>query len=137
MRLVADLMLMAGALGAALYCLILSRRLQKLASLDSGLGQAIAVLSAQVADMSRALEVAKSTAQTARGDLERATAQAKDSTRKLELLLASLHDLPDTRQDQTVEFSTQNGRSPPDPLARSSRNLFKTPVQNQRRERVP
>ena len=46
MQLIADVLLAAGAFGAALYCFVLSRRLKRFATLESGMGGAIAVDSA-------------------------------------------------------------------------------------------
>ena len=51
MELIADILLIAGALGAGLYCIVLSRRLNRFTDLEKGVGGAIAVLSAQVDDM--------------------------------------------------------------------------------------
>ena len=62
MQLIADLLAGLGALGAAVYCLVLSRRLKRFNQLENGMGGAIAVLSAQVDDMTKALNRAQSTA---------------------------------------------------------------------------
>jgi len=43
----ADLLMVAASLGAAIYCMILSRRLSRLTSFDKGIGGAIAVMSQQ------------------------------------------------------------------------------------------
>ena len=51
MTLIADGLLIAGALAAAFYCWILSSRVKSLKDLDSGLGAAIAGLSQKVDDM--------------------------------------------------------------------------------------
>ena len=48
MELIADVLLAAGALGAGLYCYVLALRLKQFQTLESGMGGAIAVLSAQV-----------------------------------------------------------------------------------------
>lgn len=95
MEMISNILLAAGALGAAAYCLILSRRLRKFTQLESGMGGAIAVLSVQVDDMTRALESARSTATESTASLEQVTARAEKSAQRIELLLASLHDLPD------------------------------------------
>ncbi len=47
MELIADILLVAGALGAGLYCFVLSRRLRKFTDLEQGVGGAVAVLSSQ------------------------------------------------------------------------------------------
>ncbi|WP_114965499.1 hypothetical protein [Alkalilacustris brevis] len=95
MSIIADILLGAGALGAAIYCLVLSRRLQQLTRLESGMGGAIAVLSAQVDDMTRTLTEAQKAARSSAGSLEAQTERAESAVKRLEILLASLHDLPD------------------------------------------
>ena len=77
MNLIADVMLAAGAFGAALYCYILQGRLQRFTALESGMGGAIAVLSAQVDDMTRALEKARGAASGSAAGLEALTARAE------------------------------------------------------------
>lgn len=94
-QLISDVLLGLGALAAAGYCLVLSRRLKRFNQLESGMGGAIAVLSAQVDDMTRALERAQATASLSAEQLRALTDRAEAGADKLELLLASLHDLPD------------------------------------------
>ena len=62
MTLIADILWSPGAFGAAIYCYVLSSRLKKFTTLESGMGGAIAVLSAQVDDMTAALEKARAAA---------------------------------------------------------------------------
>lgn len=95
MELVADVFLATGAFGAAIYCYILAVRLKKLQTLETGMGGAIAVLSAQVDDMTRALEVAHGTADRQVKSLETMTARGESVAGRLEILLASMHDLPE------------------------------------------
>lgn len=95
MAIVADILLGAGAIGAAIYCMVLSRKLQRLTQLDSGMGGAIAVLSAQVDEMTRTLGKAQAAARDSAGALEAQTRRAEEAVARIELLLASLHDLPD------------------------------------------
>lgn len=96
MTLIADILLAAGALAAAIYCIVLSRRLSRFSDLEKGMGGAIAVLSVQVDDMTKVLSKAQGTAQTARADLEDIAQRAEGAARRLELLLAAMHDLPET-----------------------------------------
>jgi len=91
----ADILLAAGAIGAGVYCMVLSRRLKQFNQLENGMGGAIAVLSAQVDDMTKALERARATASASASSLESLNARAQQSAERLELLLASLHDLPE------------------------------------------
>lgn len=97
MDLIADILLMAGSFGAAIYCYVLSTRLKKFTTLETGMGGAIAVLSAQVDDMTVALERARGAANGSAESLEALTARGETVARKLELLVASLHDLPDPK----------------------------------------
>ncbi|MCC5987945.1 MAG: hypothetical protein JJT95_09700, partial [Pararhodobacter sp.] len=94
MAFVSDFLVVAAALGAAVYCFILSRRLQALTRLDGGLGSAIALLSAQVDDLSRTLRRARENADSGAAALDSQTARAEAACQRLELLLATLHDLP-------------------------------------------
>jgi hypothetical protein len=94
MQLIADILMTAGAFGAAIYCYVLSNRLKKFTALESGMGSAIAVLSVQVDDMTRALEAARGAAHAQADGLRTQTARAEAVAAQLELLMASLHDLP-------------------------------------------
>jgi outer membrane murein-binding lipoprotein Lpp len=95
MGLIADILLIAGALGAAVYCLVLARKVSRLTSLESGMGSAIAVLSAEVDGMTRALSAAQTAANTSSERLGSLTVRAEETSKRLELLLASMHDLDD------------------------------------------
>ena len=106
MDLIADILLISGALGAGLYCIILSRRLNKFTNLEKGVGGAIAVLSAQVDDMTKALEEARTATSSSATSLKTMTGRAEGVAQRLELLVASMHDLP-------VEMS-KNGHSEQD-----------------------
>jgi hypothetical protein len=95
MELIADMLLVAGALGSGLYCYILSARLKSFATLETGMGGAIAVLSAQVDDLTRALDQARGAATGSATALEALTARGEAVAARLELLLAAMHDLPE------------------------------------------
>ncbi len=92
MNLIADGMLIAAALVAAIYCLVLARRLKRLRNLDKGLGAAIASLSSQVNEMRDALESAKQVSGASVRELAERTARAEVAAGRLELLLATLHE---------------------------------------------
>ncbi len=117
MTLIADILLVAGALGAAFYCMILSRRLSKFNNLENGVGGAVAVLSVQVDDMTKTLEKARIVAGNSTSKLEELTGRAEDVSKRLELLMASMHDLPEpeNRKEQATESAnpvsqeSQNG----------------------------
>lgn len=95
MTLIADILLAAGAFGAAIYCYVLSGRLKKFTTLENGMGGAIAVLSAQVDDMTRALDRARAAANGSASSLETLTLRGEAVAAKLELMVAALHDIPD------------------------------------------
>ena len=94
MELISDILLAAGALGAGFYCFVLSRRLARFTDLESGMGGAVAVLSAQVDDLRKTLALAQKTAGDSTKSLGDATARAEDVARRIELWVASMHALP-------------------------------------------
>lgn len=95
MEMIADILLVAGALGAGMYCFVLARRLARFNDLENGVGGAVAVLSAQVDDLTKTLSAAQATASSSTSTLEGLTERAEDVAKRLELLVASMHDLPD------------------------------------------
>ena len=95
MAFIADILLLAGALGAGLYCHVLSQRLRNFTDLEKGVGGAVAVLSAQVDDLTRSVASAQDTASTSVATLAAVSDRAEAVSRRLELLIASLHDVPE------------------------------------------
>lgn len=98
MAILADILLAGGAFGAAVYCLVLSRRLRKFSRLDSGVGGAVATLSAQVDELTRTLSGAQETARSSSESLRGLTGRAEEVAERLEMLLAAMHDLPEPAQ---------------------------------------
>ncbi len=96
MELIADVLMSAGAFGAAIYCYVLAGRLKKFTTLETGMGGAIAVLSAQVDDMTQVLEKARDAATGSAAGLEALVFRAEGVAAKLELMVAAMHDLPAT-----------------------------------------
>lgn len=96
MDFIADVLLAAGAIGAGVYCFVLGRRLNRFNDLEKGVGGAVAVLSAQVDDLNKTLNAAKHTAATSAETLTELTTRAEEMSRRLELQMASLHDIPAT-----------------------------------------
>lgn len=94
MDLIADILLLSAAFGAAVYCFVLSRRLSRLSNLENGVGGAIAALSAKVDHMNATLEAARRTTTMSADSLDKLTGRAEGVAGRLELLVASLHDLP-------------------------------------------
>ncbi|WP_112310266.1 hypothetical protein [Pseudogemmobacter bohemicus] len=94
MTLIADILLLAATLGAAIYCYVLAARLRRFTTLETGMGGAIAVLSSQVDEMTRALEKAQLVAGHSGQRLAVLTGRAEELSMRLELLVASMHDIP-------------------------------------------
>lgn len=114
MDLIADILLAAGALGAGFYCLVLGRRLNRFNDLEKGVGGAVAVLSAQVDDLTKTLASAQETANASAETLMQLTSRAEDTARRLELQMASLHDLPPSQPPES-EPSPAPTAAPPKP----------------------
>ncbi|SHJ05646.1 hypothetical protein [Wenxinia saemankumensis] len=99
MDILADILLVAGAVGAGFYCLVLSRRLRRFTDLEKGVGGAVAVLSAQVDDLAKSLALARKAAAQTSGTLTGTTERAEKAAQRLELLIASMHDLPGDEEE--------------------------------------
>lgn len=102
MDLIADIILASGALAAAFYCHVLSRRLKRFTDLENGIGGAVAHLSKRVDDLNRTLRHAKDVANAAESSVQEQTKRAEATARQLELLIASMHDLdlPEPRKKE-------------------------------------
>lgn len=100
---IADILLVLATLMAGTYCVVLSRRLKRFNNLEHGMGGAIAVLSAQIDDLTRMLEQAETSAKSSAQTLQDLTSRSQDGAEKLELLLAALHDLPDPGADPDAD----------------------------------
>lgn len=112
MAMIADILMVAGALGAAFYCMILSRRLRRFTDLEKGVGGAVALLSNQVDDLHKTLQAAQLTAKNSVTKLEDVSARADQSARHLELLIASLHSLPKAAPPPTEAGNPFRARRP-------------------------
>ena len=122
MGLIADILLVAAALGATVYCVVLSRRLSRFTDLEDGVGGAIAALSVQVDDMTRTLRSAQGAAAESVGSLGALTGRAEDAARRLELLVAAMHDLPEAAQPQPAPDAPSRA-APGPPRVDASRAL--------------
>lgn len=120
MDLIADIFLTAGAVGAGFYCLVLGRRLNRFNDLEKGVGGAVAVLSAQVDDLTRTLTSAQATASTSAATLTDLTSRAENTSRRLELQMASLHDIPQAPVAKST--SPRPTESPTEPMFTRNRN---------------
>ena len=106
MDLIADILLAAGALGAGLYCAVLARRLRRFTDLEKGVGGAVAVLSAQVDDLTRTLRQAQKQAGAQSAALCAQSDRAEAVAKRLELLIAAMHDLPEAPEPQAPRDAT-------------------------------
>lgn len=109
MELIADFLMIAGTFGASIYCYVLAARLKRFSTLETGMGGAIAVLSAQVDDMTRALDKAGGIAKGSAAGLEALTGRAELVAEKLQLLMASMHDLPEPSHAVAAESEPATG----------------------------
>ncbi len=136
MEFIANILLIAGALAAAVYCIVLARRLRRFNDLETGVGGAIATLSAHVEDMTKTLAAARKASAGSAETLRELTDRAEAVARRLELLVASMHDIPEASETtasgsgkppantalQPAPDDTASASSPPgDPLFLSSR----------------
>ncbi|MBF9042655.1 hypothetical protein HKCCE4037_04915 [Rhodobacterales bacterium HKCCE4037] len=100
----ADFLVILASLGAMGYCIVLSRRLNRLTSFDKGLGGAIAVMSSQVDEMKAALHEAKAGSDGEGKQLSELVHQARDISTELEMMIAACHDFAEDAlaiQDRT------------------------------------
>jgi len=107
MALIADLFMIIGAVTVGLYCMILGRKLRKFNDLGSGMGGAVAVLSAQVDDLIKSVAMARESTNDVYVQLRDVTERAENAQRRLELHIASLHDYGeiDSVQNQKQNFN--------------------------------
>ncbi|WP_209598456.1 DUF6468 domain-containing protein [Ruegeria sp. HKCCSP351] len=111
MELIADILLVAGAMGAGLYCFVLSRRLRRFADLEKGVGGAVAVLSTQAEELRRSLDDARNASDQSGDQLRALTGRAETVAQRLELMMASMHDVvpeKDTDPQPEAEVSATN-----------------------------
>ncbi len=94
MDLISDLLLISGALAAGFYCYVLSRRLAAFTDAESGVGQVVASLSVQVDDLNKSIQAAREEAGTSSSALTELTTRAERVSTRLELMVASMHDIP-------------------------------------------
>lgn len=107
MDLIADILLAAGALGAGFYCLVLSRRLKRFNDLEKGVGGAVAVLSAQVDDLNKSLQSAQQISDGSSKALQQLTGRAETVAQRLELMMASMHDIPEAAPQAQPQAQAQ------------------------------
>lgn len=116
MELVADFLLGAGALGAGFFCYILARRLNRFNDLEKGVGGAVALLSAQVDDLAKTLVAAREISDGSNTALDELTGRAEAVSQRLELMMASLHDIPGEGVPDETPKPSQAAHSPDGPM---------------------
>lgn len=94
MTLIMDGLIIAAAVFAGTYCLVLARRLRALRDLDSGLGAAITGMTRALEDARRVLEEAKAASHQGHHELQSLLARAETASAQLRILLAATRDLP-------------------------------------------
>lgn len=107
MSLVSDLFLLAGALAAGFYCYILSRRLSAFTDAESGVGQVVASLSKQVDDLNNSIQVARIEANESSSALTELTSRAERVAQRLELMVASMHDIPNSKANEVLQTKAE------------------------------
>ena len=131
MELISDILLVAGALGAGIYCLVLARRLKRFTDLEKGVGGAVAVLSSQVDELNKSLASARSVSDQSHQALKSLTGRAESAAQRLELMMASLHDVvpEDSAPPQSEEpaAATEEAEAPRSPLFRHARGQEEKP----------
>ncbi|MCP5036727.1 MAG: hypothetical protein GY945_03915 [Rhodobacteraceae bacterium] len=142
MDMIADILLAAGALGAAVYCVVLAGRLKRFNNLQNGVGGAVAVLSVQVDDMTKTLQKTQNAAIASSVKLTSLTERAEDVSRRLELMLASMHDLPEpeevARPDTTIgkNAASAPAKPPMPPLGAANVDQVDEPLFHSNRPQV-
>jgi outer membrane murein-binding lipoprotein Lpp len=130
MELISDILLVAGSTGAAFYCIVLSRKLNKLNDLESGVGGAIATLSSQVNEMTKTISLAQNSATESTIRLDNLNERAENVARRLELLVASMHDLPTVKPEPTnfknYAIARINDNAPPPKKTEAGGSLFRS-----------
>ncbi len=116
MELIADIFLISGAIAATVYCVVLSRRLRRFTDLENGVGGAIALLSSQVDDMTTTLKTAQTSAAGSARSLDELTGKAEGVAQRLELLVASMHDIPTGEEPNTPSLEPRSAPTEKSPV---------------------
>ena len=114
MALIADGMIIAAALAAALYCYVLSRKIKGLMRLDTGLGGAITALSLQVDEIQASVKAATRASGASMKELVDITSRAEIAAGRLELLMVSVHERGQEPKPVNMSKKRKSGRKQPD-----------------------
>ena len=134
MELIADILLVAGALGAGLYCFILSRRLKRFADLEKGVGGAVAVLSSQAEELKKSLEAARDASDQSGVILKELTERAETVAQRLELMMASMHDVV---PNEVAVDKTSTPEPEPEPEPKVSEEQAETNKKSENEDAAP
>ncbi len=144
MELIADILLVAGALGAGLYCFVLSRRLKRFTDLEKGVGGAVSVLSTQAEKLRNSLDSARQASDDSGVALQALTERAETVAQRLELMMASMHDVvhddpsePERPEDHPLDRSDEGKaeevsdapRDPPEPAIETPKEESDPPAE--------
>ncbi len=123
MELIADILLLAGALGAGFYCFVLARRLKRFTDLEKGVGGAVAVLSSQADELKQSLDSARAASDQSGQDLRDLTQRAEAVAQRLELMMASMHDLAPSDTEAAIQPEADLPKVEPEiPMAEEDAN---------------
>lgn len=123
MEIIADFLLISGALGAGFFCFILARRLNRFNDLEKGVGGAVALLSAQVDDLTKTLVAARASSDGSNAALGDLTNRAEAVAQRLELMMASMHDIPEAKKPDEASKQPHAVRTADGPMfVRHGRN---------------
>jgi hypothetical protein len=112
MAFLADILLASGAIVAAFYCMVLSRRLRRFTDLEHGVGSAVTLLATKTNELDQTLRAAQATASHSVTKLEDVSGRAEAAARHLELLVAALHSLPDEQPPSASAANPFRARRP-------------------------
>ena len=101
-----DFLLIFAVVASIAYSLILARRLKAFSDLDNGIGDVIDNLSSQVEKLRQTIDDAQNSATRTNVHMTDLTHRAETASHKLELLLASMHDLPKSSIQPTQTSDT-------------------------------
>ncbi len=114
MDIITDGLLVAGALFAGTYCLVLAHRVRALKDLRSGVGGAIMGMTHALEDARRALEETKAASRDGNKELRELIARAEAASGQLRILLAATRDLPPGPAESRVRDAMPDLAEAPD-----------------------
>lgn len=95
MSLISDLLLLSATIAAFLYCFILSVKMKRLREKEAQYSVALNKVTSQVDRFVNQIECAKNTLKNVEHEFNSRIEKGASLSRRLELLIASLHDIPE------------------------------------------